>query len=140
MLISQIILFVFCVHTLVWLIKIHLVCGLNYLQFVSDSSLSLDMYPHVPDSLRPPNSPAGKGAAAARGDGTPKGAKAKGNQGDIGEDPDLLESVISTRDVDAFVSVMKYINQTLKGFSPKNQVEIDEALIQLNAIEGTALT
>ena len=129
-------------YILAWIVEVHSVSGLIYLQFVSDSSLSLDMHPRVPDSLRPPNSPAGKDAAA-RSDGTPKGAKVKGNEGnvsDIGEGPDLLESVIMVRDVDAFVSVKKYINPTLKGFSPKNQVEIDEALIQLNAIEGTALT
>lgn len=109
---------------------------------MSDSSLSLDIYPDVPESLRPPNSPAGKGAAV-RGDGTPKGGKAKGNEGnvsDIGEGPDQSESVISARDMDAFVSVKKFIAPALKGFSPKNQVEVDEALIQLNAIEGTTLT
>lgn len=106
------------------------------LQFVSDSSISLDMYPKESDS---PISPAGKGAGA-KDESTPKGAKTKGgeeNAADIGESPGLLQPVTAVRDEDAYRSVKKYIAPTLKGFSPKDQIEVDEALIQQSAVEGT---
>lgn len=112
---------------------------------MSDSSLSVDMYPDEPDSAV---SPASK-AVGAKGTSTPKGAsapKAKGTenfQGNISDSsggPSQLDSVIVGKDVDAFVSVQKYIVPALKGFSPKNQAEVDEALIQQCDLEGICVS
>ena len=112
-----------------------------------DSSVSLDMYPEEGDSLRPPSSPLGKGAAGkGGGGGTPKGAgaqKAKANDSlqesipDAGQSSSQLDLEAARMDVDVRMSVKKYISPALKGFSPKHQTEVDEALIQQSALEGS---
>ena len=100
---------------------------LNYLQWMCESSVSMEMYPDEPE---PP--PTGvKGAA------TPKGAKLdESAQGGLLENGDNLEAS-EKETLDAFVSVKKYVVRALKGLSPKNQVEVDEALMQLNNTPGT---
>ena len=111
------------------------------MQCVSVSSVSLDIYPDEPDT---PISPAGKGSAV-KGSSTPKGAKAKGNESfqgslsDGGENTSQSDLVPVKKDVDAFVSIQKYIGPALKGFSPKNQVEVDEAILQQTALEGICM-
>ena len=119
-------------------------------QCVSDACVSLDMYPEEPDSVKPPSSPVGKvGSGKGAGGGTPKAAgtqkAAKGNesfQGNISNNGDGfsqfdLETIKKT--IDAHYSVKKYIVPALKGLSPKNQVEVDEALIQQNALKGSCM-
>lgn len=109
---------------------------------MSDSSVSLDIYPNEPDT---PISPAGKPIAAAsvgKDSSTPKGAKPKdrdslqGTPRDGEASPGQPELVPARKDVDALVSIQKYIAPALKGLSPKNQVEVDTAIIQQTALEG----
>ena len=109
------------------------------IQRVSDSCVSLDAYPNEPD---PPISPAGKDSAT-KGSSTPRGAKAKANESfqgrlsEDGENPSQSDLVPVKKDVDAFVRIHKYIAPTLNGFSPKNQVEVDEAIVHQTALERT---
>ena len=106
---------------------------------MSDSSVSLDIYPNEPDT---PISPAGKLAAAGKGSSTPRGAKPKDRdslQGSLtdGEvSPGQPELAPVRKDVDALVSIQKYIAPALKGISPKNQVDVDKAIMQQTALEG----
>lgn len=107
---------------------------------MSDSCVSLDLYPTEPDA---PISPAGKAAAAGKDSSTPKAAKAKGRDSLQGSLPDGANSPSQPqlapvrKDVDAFVSIQKYIAPALKGLSPKNQIQVDTAIIQQTALEGT---
>lgn len=103
---------------------------------MSDSSVSLDIYPNEPDT---PISPAGKPAAAGKGSSTPRGAKSKDRaslQGSLPDGEVSPELAPVRKDVDALVSIQKYIAPALKGLSPKNQVEVDKTIMLQTALEG----
>lgn len=102
--------------------------------------MSLDIYPNEPDT---PISPAGKPPPpAGKGSSTPKGAKPKDrdslqsslHDGEVS--PAQPELVTVRKDVDALVSILKYIAPAVKGLSPKNQVEVDTAIVRQTALEG----
>ena len=109
---------------------------------MSDASVSLDLYLIEPDV---PISPAGKATAGGKDSSTPKGAKAKGRDSLQGSLPDGEMSPAQPqlaplrKDVDSFVSIQKYISPALKGLSPKDQVQVDTAIIQQTALEGIYL-
>ena len=105
------------------------------MQCVTDSSVSLD--PNDPD--------APIAAAVGKRSSTPKGAKPKGGRDSL-QSSSLRDGEVSSsqpepvapvrKDVDALVSVTKYLGPALKGLSPKNQLKVDTAIMQQTALKG----
>jgi hypothetical protein len=85
-------------------------------------------------------------AAVGKSSSAPKGAKPKDRDSRQGSslrdsevNPAQPELAPVRKDVDALVSVTKYIGPALKGLSPKSQLKVDTAIMQLTALQGTKI-